>query len=1124
MNRKTQRNVSFAIGAESLHQAVLYVWAFAFLILLALPNMVRAQVGAADVLGIVTDPSGAVVVNATVTVKNLGTSAIRTVNTDERGGYTFTLLPNGSYTLQVEAPGFKIFAVPQFSLSTGERARFDAQLQTGAVSEKVVVTGEAAVLQTDTSTVGNTVAEKTVQDLPLNGRNFVNAIQIEPGITAGYSGIVGSLRQGELDSSGNTADDRRPQSTVVANGQSPALNNNVIDGFDNNERSMGVIAVRPSLDGIEEMKVDTNSYRAEYGRTPGAVINIVTKSGTNNFHGSAYEYFQNDIFDVRDWFTHLTPEYRLNEFGGSAGGPIIRDKTFFFADVEDDRIIQGIPFLSTVPTNYERENPGDLSDAGGPNLIAMGVPLSKIGLAIFNLYPYPNLPGTVSNYSSTPNKTQFGATVDGRVDHRFSPNDLFFARYAYNPVNTVFPESFPRDPATGIYPGGKTVDYPGPSTTTAQNLQLDYVHIFNPRLLLDLKAAYTRVNIHSESLNYGTGAADKLGIPNVNIPGVPGTNGMPGLPIFSWDALGDCHGLPIFNTNNAFQYSASLSYTRGLHNLKFGGALIRRQLNTFQNYNGTGAFVFIGAPPYFDDRANLLTGSPGVELRQNQLDTPGFRTWEPGFYAQDDWRVRPRLTVNLGLRYDVLTPFSEAHGQYANFNLNSLSSGVGAQNFIMGTQSSTIGVDTDFKDVSPRIGFAYSITPKTVLRGGFAMSFFPPDVGASIFVDAQAPSSLMQNYNPPYSFNYTIVAPGSLSLSSGFVVPEKVDLSTYARDPNVTSVSEKASNLRPSYAEQMNLFLQREFGANTVTVGYVGVLGRGLLRTVNADLPDPPGPGNPTPQFIYQQQLPYVSVISYSYNGSSSNYNAMQLIFTRRFTSGLSIDGNYTWGHGLSNNLYNTITSNPSVDYGNTFFDIRQRVAANGSYEIPIAKNATGVKAIALKGWQANSVFYWQTGIPFTVDSQALAPNGLSYINQPGVSVERPDLIGKAVLSHPTRTSSGTIQYINPDAFTPPVQGTVGTERVNQLIGPRDRRDDLSLMKTFDVKENLKLQFRAECFNISNTPNFGNADDTVSTWITGTSGTLVPASAGQGDPFGQISSLAGNEVPRQFQFALKLLY
>jgi Carboxypeptidase regulatory-like domain/TonB dependent receptor len=1100
------------------------VVSFGLLTAFLLVSPLRGQVGTADVLGTVTDASGAVVPNAKVTIRSLDTSATRTTTTDERGDYVLNLLPNGHYSLRVEAGGFRTYLIADLALSTGDRARFDAKLPAGTVKETIEVTSNVAALQTDNSTVGSTVQEQTVQDLPLNGRNFIDVIQLQPGVSAGFSNGDARKDSPALSSGGTTPIDRRPTSTIIANGQSDALNNELIDGFDNNERYMGLIALRPSLDGIAEISIDTNTYRAEYGRTAGAVVNVVTKSGTNHVHGSVYDYFGNDVFDARDYFATIgqKPEYRLNEFGGSIGGPIWKNKTFFFADVEEDRLIQGLTQVSSVPTAYERANPGDLSDAGGPDCLepgqCPGFSLNALALKYFGLYPLPNLPGSTNNYSASPVKTQYGTTVDGRIDHHFSENDLFFARYAYNPVNTFIPGPFPKDAATGISPGSSSF-FPGPSNTTSQNLQLDYVHIFNSRLILDLKAAFTRVKVASVPLNYGQNASAKLDIPNVYNPSYPTTNVLLtiGGPSFSWNQMGDAPTVPLFVTDNTFQYAGSVTLTRGAHNLKVGAGIIRRQVSAFDNGNGAGLFAFVGSPPYFDSRANFLAGNPTVEVRQNQLNSPEFLTWEPSLYVQDDWRATPKLTLNLGLRYDVFTPFTEAHGQYVNFDPSTLAAGVGPQNFILGTQQPAIGVGTDFKDFAPRVGFAYSPTFKTVVRGGFGLSFFPPDVGQSGFVGGNQPTSIVQNYNPPYSFSIFQLFP---SFSDGPVAVAPESLSTYASNPNVTSLSTLAKNLHSSYVKQMNLFVERELGAGTLSIGYVGVLGQQLLRTINADQPDPPGAGNPAPSYVYATQLPNVNTIADSYNGGSSNYNAMQVVYKLHATKGLAINANYTWSHGLANNLFATVNSNPSIDYGNTFLDVRQRFAVSANYEFPFAKTTSGIEGVLLKGWHANGIVYWQTSTPFTpLVNGTLAPNGNAYINIPGVQIERPDYLGTPSSFHPSIN-----EWIDVDAFTPQTVGTVGDEGVNQSFAPHDRRADLSLMKNFALQERWTLQFRAECLNISNTPNFAAPNATISAYVTGPNGYLVPAGPAQGNSFGTITQTSGNENARLFQFALKLLF
>jgi hypothetical protein len=1114
------------------------------MLLLLVPSSLRSQVGSADVLGTVTDPSGAVVQNAKVAIINLDTSATRTATTSARGEYIFSLMPNGRYSIKVESTGFKTYEVKKFALSTGDRLRMDATLETGTVTEKVEVTATAAALQTDSSTVGSTVEEKQVQDLPLNGRNYVDSILLQPGINAGFgteqSGTGSSASLGS-----GTPSDRRPSSIIIANGQPDSLNNNLIDGFDNNERSMGVIDVRPSLDGISEMKVDTENYRPEYGRTAGGVIDVITKAGTNDFHGSVYEYFRNDIFDAAGFLYPTKPELRQNQFGGSIGGPIKKGKTFFFADIEEDRLVQGVANENTVPTALERATPGDFTDlfpsvhagpptcgtSGGPPMgtppcIPLIIPpgqLNSIALEYFNLYPMPTNSKFASNYVGNTTNTQYITTVDGRIDHRFTSNDLLFARYAYNPSASENPGAFPQDKTTGIWPIGAS----GSSDTTSQNVQIDYVHIFSPALLMDLKAGYARINVAATPMNYGKGvnAADKLDIPNVYVPGIRGSDTLAAMDTATWADLGDGIQTPYFNKSNTYQYSGALNYTWKTHSFKAGSGIVRRQSNIFQDSVGGGGFyLFAAAPPYFDDRPNFLAGDALGLVRQNQLDNPLFESWEWSVYAQDDWRVNAKLTLNLGVRYDIFTPITEAHNQYANYDPSTIAAGnLGAQNFILGSQSATIGVKTDYADVAPRIGFAYSITPKTVLRGGFGTSYFPADVGAS--TQARPPVGILQNQNIPYVFTYANIGAG-VSLSTPMVVPSVIDLNSYVTNANVTSVSVKAKNLRSSYVEQMNLFLQREIGANTITLGYVGVIGNDLLRTNNLEQPEAPGAGNPAPPYVYAGLLPNMTTMLHNYNGNVSNYSAMQLIATRRFTKGLSLNANYTWSHGLADGLGMTDTDNSHVDYGNSNYDIRHRVAVSGNYELPIGMGATGIRAVAIKAWQVNGAFHWQTGLYQTITSEAGqlpaadAPPGPTnlYINIPGLSDERPDQIAKTKLSHPTAN-----EWFNVDAFSPQTVGTIGSERANQVVGPTDRRLDLSLMKHFDLVEGFKLQFRAECFNVANIVNYGRPNGTSTAWNYGVT-PIVPAIAASGSVFGSITSWASGENPRQFQFALKLLF
>jgi hypothetical protein len=660
---------------------------------------------------------------------------------------------------------------------------------------------------------------------------------------------------------------------------------------------------------------------------------------------------------------------------------------------------------------------------------------------------------------------------------------------------------------------------------------------------MDLKAGYTRINIATVSWNYGKGASDKLGIPGAHIPGMPQTDGLMNtyLATGAWNDPGDANSVPQINKNNAFQYGGSLTYNRGTHTFKVGGGLIRRQVDPWSDDFIDGFFIFANAP-FSSAQANFLTGHPLGTLRGNAIIQPGYRTWEPSVYAQDDWRVTRKLTLNMGLRYDIFTPFTEVQNRYTNYVPSS-------ESFIQGSTSPTIGVATDHSNFAPRFGFAYTVTPKTVVHGAFGISFFPPDLGLISGGGGAAPVSVVNNANPPWTYSYSNFGPGSFGpVFTGPPVPTASSLINWQSNNNITLLNAKSLGLSSSYAEQMNLAAQREIGANTVSLNYVGVMGRQLLHTVNAQTPDPPGAGVKTPSYHYAD-LPFISTINYTNNGASSNYNAMQVVYVRRNTKGLTLNANNTWAHGLDDtdggtgNPGPSTPSNPHADYGNSGLDIRQRVAVSGSYDLPFAKSAHGLESVLLKGWQVTGLYYWQTGLPFTVTSKAnmsqadvaaLCPDtctsGIAFMNVPGVSVDRPNYDpSKVDIKYAASKMNGNFrQMINMAAFHPQTPGTVGNQAPGQIRGPRDRKADMGIHKEFPLFESMKLQFRAECFNITNTPNFNIATNfSIAAWTTdATTGAVGPASVPilQGSTVGNISDTAANENPRQFQFALKLLF
>ncbi len=598
-----------------------------------------AQVTSADIVGTVTDPTGAVIPNGTVTVTNLGTGEVRTMNTTSTGEYTFTALQVGTYSVSVVAPNFETFKVPSIVIAAGDRVRIDAKMQPGAASQSITVTGLAPALQTDTSSDGDLLGAQSVQDLPLNGRNYVNLLQVAAGVNAGQPNSL----QG-----GNRNTDQRQTGSYSANGMSDYFNNNMIDGQDNN--AAGYIGVRPSIEGIDEIKVLTNNYSADLGRAAGAVVNIITKAGTNTFHGSVFEYVRNDYFDTKNWFYSPgspTPELRWNQFGGSIGGPIFKNKTFFFGDAEELRTIQTTPSRLNVPTAYEMNQfltsgVGDFTDACPSSLSATTCKAqyyvaspNAVAAAYFNMYPHSGqLAGFANNYSGEPRKQQNATVMYAGIDHHFTANDLLFLRYAYNPTWTLNGSTFPVEKLPGVSAPfsaglGGANGLSGTNINTTQNAMIDYTHIFKPTLLMELKTGYTRMDQESLPLGYGMNIPAAFGMNNVNLPSVPGTSGLTQFSITGLSSLGSAGYLPIFDTYNVLQLNGAVTWIRGNHTLKMGGAVIHREVNGFGGTPGaypTGIAVFFQLPslaPYFPHlaygAAAMLAGQPLEIVRINQL-------------------------------------------------------------------------------------------------------------------------------------------------------------------------------------------------------------------------------------------------------------------------------------------------------------------------------------------------------------------------------------------------------------------------------------------------------------------------------------------------------------------------
>jgi hypothetical protein len=1084
--------------------------------------------------GSITDATGAVVPSARVTVTNAETGLQREAASDAAGLYDVRLLQPGTYDIAVQKQGFRQLTREGVRLEVNQVARIDFALQVGAVTETVEVKGAAPLLESSNSSVGQVIETKAVSDLPLNGRNFAQLAILSPGaIGVGYgpAGTIGS---------GSRPDDTRPGAELMVNGNREMSNNFTLDGVDDNFRRNALITVRPSVEDILEFKMQTNLFGAEQGRNSGATVNVITRSGTNQYHGSAFEFIRNNDLDARNFFnakgTALQPPFHQNQFGASMGGPVVHNKLFFFTDYEGFRKQQGtVTSVNTVPTIAERQGdfsavrpiydpatvvatPGTTSGYTRTEFPNDRIPASRFDSVTSRLvqaYPLPSAAGLVGNQFTNPVLGQQYDQGDARIDYVLGSQDTVFGRFSRQDTRTQTPSTFGFRNVPGVSIPlnlGNSGTFASTNRQTAYNAVAAITHTFSSSFVADFRMGFSRFNMHnldSQAPSNGPGLGTQLGVPFSNQ--LPQANGVPIFNISGYTGIGGPASIPTIRLENTFNPLANFTKIGGSHTLKFGTSLVRRQIIDFQMNQGNGLFSFdtnFTANPNSpagtgDGIAGFLLGSYASLSQDLQLVWAGIRVVELGSYVADDWKVTSRLTLNVGLRYEYLPPPVEVANRF--MNLNNLTGKVLIAGFNTGRH---LGIQTQYRLFAPRFGFAYQLLPGTVVRGGFGLFYNASGTGGGLY--------RMHRY-PPFAVNNAVTvnqfAPNYSRVEDGLPPAVAPDFATVSANP-VGSFLTVPPNYSNAYSQQFNFGVEHELRAPNIILKafYLGNLGRRLDVNYNINQANP-GPGAVAPRFPLYGIAPGVVGDTFAATDGNSDYHSLQLTAEKRFSNGLSFLSAYTYAHSIDNvplqqggNGEGPIPQDPRyrfLDRGNSLFDIRHRFSQTLLYDLPIGEGKRlhfGQKweNALLGNWQINMILSVQTGLPFApVLANSVANTGTS---------SRPNLAADWNISNPTITHWFNTALNTPGApWATPTQFTYGNAGRGILRGPGRTNVDFSVFKQFAATEKLHVQFRGEFFNALNHPQFDLPGQTIGSPSAG----VITATVG---------------TPRDIQFSLKLLF
>jgi len=1120
--------------------------------------------------GTITDSSGSAVPGAVVTITAPATGLTRSSSTNETGQYIVPLLGVANYNIKVEKQGFLDANAQDIRLQVDERRELDFKLSPASVQTHVDVSATVVAVQTADATLGQVITSQQVADLPLNGRDFVQLATLTPGTTQ-------ETNPNSFFNGGPSSEASARGSFSLSVGGSRANSTDwLLDGVDNNELTAGAIAILSSIDSIQEFKVLTYNYSAEWGTRSGPTVLVTTKSGTDQFHGSLFEFFRNTNLDARSFFATSTEKFNLNQFGFSLGGPIKKNKTFFFADLEQKDQRHGIPFTGVVPSVAQRQ--GDFSrDAfGQPNTTALvnpyatqvvngnpvsvpfmcdsagnalpaapdgsqtaGTPCNKIpqslidpiGQKLIDLYPLPNADNAALgyNYVSEPVRKLNEGKFDVRLDENLSTRDNMFARFSYDQATSYVPGGAPGFAEQGPFASNQSI------INHARNAALSETHIFSPNTINQFTAGFNRVFDYIASQGTGSFAAQTLGIPGADLGGV--SNGLTSVEMegIYW-SLGDRGYTPFVGGTNVWMFSDSLDMVRGHHDIRLGGSLRANQLNTVAVGFPNGFWVVSGLWTG-DPAADLLTGLTSLAIHDQEFGgTTTGRRWKlyrP--FIQDDWRVSKSLTLNLGVAWAFVTPVTEVANRQSDFDPATGKFLVPGQN-----AGASAGIQMDWTAVEPRVGLAWKpFHGSTVFRGGYAI-YHDSSWNQGAQGLWQNPPSYAESDAFAFGGNCTFataacatrygLAPSAIAMSAGFP--------TFAAPPNPAdftgTILAQDTNFKQGRVQQFNMNVEQELPGHIVfTAGYAGSRGSHILEfgnNINVGSPSACGsvkgytlgcgPNGaafdvPYPDFAY-------STIDNIYDAGRAHYNSLQMKAETKsarhgiyaligYTYSRAYDTGFTDGLGsIIGATYFPLPNWQNLDWGLSQINQNHNFTASVIYQLPFGKgqkwgsNWKGPVNAILGNWELNGIEKASSGFPvFVIDTDN--SSGANLENANDVSQIRPNQTCNPVLSHPTLS-----EWFNPSCFSQPEPGELGNANRTPLSGPNFVNTDFSIIKHFEPREGIRVDFRTEFFNLFNHPQFG-----------------APGGNGSGADFNSATFAVINYTvnnPRLVQFALKLTF